>query len=394
MKTTSGASTQQNLCSTLVKLLQDSGIRTQLLDLPQIAIYGLLSGKNPRTLLFYLPVYRCHHLAPLVCSLAAIQAYQATTGRIPITTKWLLDFGTGEQLPTIVANKRTLLQANGCLWYSEEQSTETGPTFALGTKGRLCVELRAHIGDRSAPTMHAGVLPDALWRLLWAISSLKSPHEEILIEGFYDTVEPLADNLTALLHDLPDNVQSFAQRWGLAEPLLGLQGWQFHYAHLLTPTCTINSMTDTTPTMTRSTTGMYPTMTTQATAQLEFLLVPQQDPHDIFDKLCTHLQTQGLADIEVRLLQSSRPIWTELQHPFVQAIKQSSSTVYERPPYILPLSAGCYPQDPLCSTLNMPVILDLTSTPPEGADADNAKQHMARQIKQQVLIMDRFTENL
>jgi hypothetical protein len=396
MKTTSDSCTQQqNLCSILVKLLQESGVHTQILDLPQIAIYGLCGGENPRTLLFYLPVYHCHHLAPLMHSLAAIQAYQATTGHIPTTTKWLLDFGTGEQLPTIVTNDPTLLQANGCLWYSEEQGEETNPTFALGTKGKLCVALSTHAGSLSAPTIHAGVLPNALWRLLWALNSLKSAHEEILIEGFYDTVQPLADNLTALLYDLPDSAQSFAQHWGLTEPLLGLQGWQFHYAHLLTPTCTISSITDNmsgiTQIIPKSTTDDGPTMPTQATAQLEFLLVPQQDPHDICNKLRSHLQTQGFADTELRLLQSNRPTGTTLQHPFVQAIKQSSSAIYGRTPYILPLSAGSYPLDPLGSTLNIPIILDLTSTPPEEEDADNAKQHMARQIKQLALIMDSFT---
>src|SRR6185437_12936517 len=126
----------------------------------------------------------------------------------------------------------------------------------------------------------------ALWRLLWAINSVKSANEEILIEGFYDTIQPLADDLTEHLHDLPDNALSFAQHWGLPEPLLGLHGWQFHYAHLLTPTCTLSNITDNTQ-LPKSTTDIYTTIPTQATAQLEFLLVPQQDPYDIFDKLRT-----------------------------------------------------------------------------------------------------------
>jgi acetylornithine deacetylase/succinyl-diaminopimelate desuccinylase-like protein len=379
------------LCATLVALLQETGVHTQALDLPQIAIYGLSTGENPRTLLFYLPIYRSHYLAPLIYSLAAVQAYQTIPGHLPITIKWLLDFGEGQQLPAIVAHDHALLQANGCLWYGEEQGEETNPQFALGTKGKLCVELSVRTGHLSAPTMHAGVLPNALWRLLWAVNSLKSAHEEILIEGFYDTMQPLADDLTAHLHDLPDNAQSFAQQWGLQEPLLGLHGWQFHYAHLLMPTCTISSITDNTQIIAKSTTDIHTTIPTQATAQLEFLLVPQQDLRDIFDKLCTHLHTQGFADIAVRMLQSSQSTYTPLKHPFVQAVSQSSTSIYQRPPYILPLSAGSYPLNALSSTLNMPVILDLTSMPAEGTDASSIKRHMAQQIKQLVLIMDKFT---
>jgi len=391
LKTASGSCTQQNLCATLVALLQESGVHTQVLDLPQIAIYGLSSGENPRTLLFYLPIYRSHHLAPLIYSLAAIQAYQAIPGHLPITIKWLLDFGEGQQLPAIVANDQALLQANGCFWYGEEQEGETDPQFALGTKGKLCVELSTCTGHHSAPTMHAGVLPNALWRLLWAVNSLKSVHEEILIEGFYDTVQPLADDLTAHLHDLPDTAQSFAQQWGLQKPLLGLRGWQFHYVHLLTPTCTISGITDNTQIMTKSTTDICTTIPTEAIAQLEFLLVPQQDPHDIFDKLRSHLHTQGFADIAVRMLQSSQPTCTALKHPFVQAVSQSSTSIYKRLPYILPLSAGSYPLDALSLTLNMPVLLDLTSMPAEGADTSSVTRHMTQQIKQLVLIMDKFT---
>jgi hypothetical protein len=40
----------------------------------------------------------------------------------------------------------------------------------------------------------------------------------------------------------------------------------------------------------------------------------------------------------------------------------------------------------------MPVIFDLTSMPTEGADARDVMRHMAQQIKQLVLIMDKFTE--
>jgi acetylornithine deacetylase/succinyl-diaminopimelate desuccinylase-like protein len=383
--------TQQNLQAILVALLQESGINIQVVGLPQIAIYGLSSGESPQILLFYLPVYRSHHLAPLIYSLAAVKAYQATVGHIPISIKWLLDFGEGEQLATIVARDQALLQANGCLWYSEEQGRETGPQFALGSKGQLSVELSICTGSLSAPTIHAGVLPNALWRLLWAVNSLKSVHEEILIEGFYDPVKPLADDSTALLCELHDNTRSFAQHWGVEEPLLGLHGRQFHYAHLLTPTCTISNITDNTQT-TKSTTDIHATIPTLATARLEFLLVPEQDPHDIFDKLRSHLQTQGFADIDVRLLHGNQPTYTELKHPFVQAVSQSSSYVYKRPPYILPLSAGSYPLAPLRSTLNMPVILDLMSTPTEGMDASDITRHMAQQIKQLVLIMDKFTQ--
>jgi acetylornithine deacetylase/succinyl-diaminopimelate desuccinylase-like protein len=391
LKTASSSCAQQNLCATLVALLQESGVHTQVFDLPQIAIYGLSTGENPQALLFYLPIYRSHHLAPLIYSLAAMQAYQAIQGHLPITIKWLLDFGEGQQLPTIVANERALLQANGCIWYCEEQGEETDPQFALGTKGKLCVELSVSTGQLPAPAIHAGVLPNALWRLLWAVNSLKSAHEEILIEGFYDTVQPLADDLTALLDTLPDNTPSFAQHWGQQEPLLGLHGWQFHYAHLLTPTCTVSSIIDNTQIIPKSTTDIDTTIPTQATAQLEFLLVPQQDPHDILDKLRSHLHTQGFADIAVRMLESSQPTHTELTHPFVQAVSQSSTSIYQHPPYILPLSAGSYPLHPLSSTLNMPVLLDLTSMPAEGVDINDVTRHMAQQIKQLVLIVDKLT---
>ena len=144
--------------------------------------------------------------------------------------------------------------------------------------------------------------------------------------------------------------------------------------------------------MTKSTTDTYITIPAQATAQLEFLLVPQQDPHDIFARLRSHLETQELSDISVRLLQSNQPAYTALTHPFVRAISQCSANIYKRSPYILPLSAGSYPLDPLHSTLNMPVILDLTSVPAEDADVSDVTRHMAQQIKQLILIMDKFTQ--
>ncbi len=343
-------------------------------------------------MLLYLPVYRSHHhLKPLIWSLAALEAYQATLGQKPITLKWFLDFADVRRLPPLATAKHPLLQANGCLCYSEEQVGGTGPQFALGTKGQLSVELRVSTGRISPPLAHDGVLPNALWRLIWALNSLKNSHEEVTIEGFYDSVQPLEDGQTAVLYTLPDVAQAFAQHWGIEQPLLGLQGLQFHYAHLLTPTCTVSSITDTTSTGGEHTAESGMTLPTQAAARLVFHLVPAQDPLDIFAKLSHHLQAQGFPDVEISLLDASHPLSTERTHPFVQAIEEASTSVYGHPPFVLPLSAGSYPLASLHLAGNTPVVLDLMPMSDAPAHSGDRTQHVAQYIKQLAMIMDKCT---
>lgn len=285
-------------------------------------------------------------LIPILVRLAVLETYQQVPGTTPIRIKWLLD-GIGEKgyarLKDLVKVDDNWLRADGYLWDTTQEAAagmciydaET-PLLATGAKGCLCVELEAQTTSTTLPLTYAAIAPNAAWRLLWALHSLKDAREEVRIEGFYDTLVSPEDKLIELLHTFPDTTQSLAQRWHIPHLLLGLGGFQAHFAHWMTPTCTIHYMVGGTEPEALNA-PFSKALPNQARAYVDFHLVPGQDPYELFARLQQHLSTQGFADIQARMLYASYPMLTSLRDPFVQTVQHATHSTYGCAPGILPL---------------------------------------------------------
>lgn len=366
---------REQISEMILSLLESRGMATRLLSKEVPLVYGELHAGAAHTLLLY-----THHalfssdlwnFATIAIHLAALDAYRAITGSLGVNIKWLLDGSENSighpNLKSIVAEHCTLLQADGCLWQGRGRTKDGTPLLAIGTKGLLRVELAVETTSCELHSMHGSIAPNALWRLLWALASLKNAHEEILLEGFYDTLTPTEDNLVELLHALPDDAQFLAQEWGLEQLLFGLKGFQLHYAQFLTPTCTINHIAG----------GKYPddahgTLPTQATAQIDFYLVPDQDPQDIFTKLQHHLKNLGFSDVQARMLYSNYPVQTPLTDPFVQIAQRAITSACGQKPSILPMTADSMPCYSFRQILDIPIVVGILGAP--GLD------HLTEQI--------------
>src|SRR5579883_775007 len=380
----------------ITEVLQRQEVTTHTLDTEPPFIRGELRTGTPRTLLlyhYYNPKFHnLQYFASIITCLAALEAYQALTGTLPINLLWLLD-GTGEadhsSIYDLIIRHQQQLQADGCLLYGKYSIGQTNisiPLLSLGTKGLLCVELETTTTPQSLPSMYGAVAPNALWRLVWALNTLKSPHEEILIEGFYDSLILIEDEAVEQLRQLPDSASFLAQQCKIDQPLLGLQGFQLHYAQLLSPTCTINELNSIT--LPPTTNSM--TIPGRARARLDLHLVPGQDPDDIFVKLRRHLQAHGFADVQARKLSASRPFYTSITDPFVRKAIRATTTAYGHMPAILALTANSYPASPLQQLLHLPVVIALPDHLPPGdyTSAIRYKENFAASIKQVVMMIE------
>jgi acetylornithine deacetylase/succinyl-diaminopimelate desuccinylase-like protein len=351
---------------TLLSQFRQYGIEPQLLGADHPLLYGERHKDAFSTLLFYYPYDRA--AAPLqqaeafASCLAALDLYEQVTGSLPINIKWLFDGATEAalseaELERLLAEHRELLQADGCLSWTAQATGSTSPFLALGSKGLLCVELAVQTLSTPFPSRYGAILPNAAWRLTWALSSLKSPGEEVLIEGFYETLTPAEDNEVELISVLAESM--LVPQREAAHMLLGLRGTQVNYVLLLIPTCTINAIHSGTIAQVQPAYRAYPhtLMPAQAKAQVDFHLVPGQQPHDIFSKLERHLQTQGFQDIQVHLLHESLPSRTSMNDPFAQSVLQAARTAYGSALPILPLTDTNYPLAPFRQVLGLPVVL-------------------------------------
>jgi acetylornithine deacetylase/succinyl-diaminopimelate desuccinylase-like protein len=353
----------------IISQFQQYGVEPLLFGTDHPLLYGERSQDTFSTLLLYYsyamgasPLQQAELLA--ACT-AALDIYQHAIGSPPINIKWLFDSGTegaiGEsELWRLLEEHRELLRADGCLWWGAGSTDDTPPFLALGSKGFLCVELAVQTTSTPFHSRYGAILPNAAWRLTWALSSLKSPGEEVLIEGFYDTLTPAEDDEIELISALPD--KRLALQQDSQHLLMGLQGMQLNYALLLTPTCTINGMNSGSIAQVQPFHRAYThaVMPFQAKALVDFHLVPGQEPADILSKLQHHLQTQGFQDVQTHLIYESLPTRTPLNDPFVQTVLSAATTTYGPALRLLPLIDANHSLAPFRQVLGLPVVLTAT----------------------------------
>jgi acetylornithine deacetylase/succinyl-diaminopimelate desuccinylase-like protein len=95
----------------------------------------------------------------------------------------------------------------------------------------------------------------------------------------------------------------------------------------------------------------------RASAKVDFRLVPDQDPLDIFDKLCRHLDSQGFTDVSVAKIGAMWPFKASADDPFIDLAKRIGEQLYNPPYRIDPLGGGSSPEYAFAVPLgNIPII--------------------------------------
>lgn len=368
------------------EMLRQCGLSVQLLPLPSgdyPVIYAELAGDSPKTLLFYnhydvqppepLELWSSPPFEPtaregklyargvsdnkgdIVARLAAIKAYRAVHGRLPVTVKFCIE---GEEeigsphLSAFVQERAQLLKADACIWEGGGVNWQDQPLLTLGLKGILYVELEAKGANRDLHSSMATVVPNPAWRLLWALNTLKDREERILIEGFYDDVRPPSQaDLEAIAH-MPEDDEATRRSLGLEALLKGVRGNEFKRRHLFEPTCTICGLISG-----YTGEGAKTVLPSWARAKLDFRLVPDQQPEDILAKLRRHLDKAGFADISIAAaMEGEEPARTPLDAPFVRVVYEAAQEVYELEPVIVPTMAASGPMAAFTHTLGLPTV--------------------------------------
>ncbi|TLN16515.1 M20/M25/M40 family metallo-hydrolase, partial [bacterium] len=125
--------------------------------------------------------------------LHAIDALLAADGELPCNIKFVVE---GEEetssvhLKDFLAQNVDKLAADACVWEFGGVDHRDVPMQYLGLRGICYVELSVETANQDVHSGTGGsIFPNAAWRLVWALNSLKGPDERIRIPGFYDAVK-------------------------------------------------------------------------------------------------------------------------------------------------------------------------------------------------------------
>jgi acetylornithine deacetylase/succinyl-diaminopimelate desuccinylase-like protein len=83
--------------------------------------------------------------------------------------------------------------------------------------------------------------------------------------------------------------------------------------------------------------GIKTVIPARATAKVDFCLIPNQSPDEIFTKLRAHLDYEGFTDVSVTRLGAMWPYKASADDPFVMLAARSAEAVYGRSYLIDPL---------------------------------------------------------
>jgi acetylornithine deacetylase/succinyl-diaminopimelate desuccinylase-like protein len=282
-----------------------------------------------------------------------------------------------------------LLQADACIWEFGSVDHRDVPMQYLGLRGICYVELSA---ETASTDVHSGlggsIFPNAAWRLVWALSTLKGPDEKIQIDGFYGDVRPPSARDRELMRALPEVASEYKSRYGVKDFIKGLTGGEeLHVEEVFTPTCTICGLTSG-----YQGPGSKTVLPARASAKVDFRLVPDQDPADILKKLRKHLDAHGFEDVIINDLGSDPPARTDPDDPFVQLVARTAEDVYEMPMQLVPMTGGSGPSYPFVHDLGLPVAMAGLGHPDTRAHAPDENirvdlylkhaRHMARIMRE------------
>jgi acetylornithine deacetylase/succinyl-diaminopimelate desuccinylase-like protein len=290
-----------------------------------------------------------------VARICAVEAIQKVRGQIATNIKFIVE---GEEeigspnLEHFADQHKKLLQADACLWECGGLNANEVPELALGCKGIAYVQLSVQTAKADMHSARAAIIPNAAWRLTWALSTLKAQNEKILIKGFYDKVrKPSAADRKAL-HAIKFPEQAMKKLHGFKSYVLGLKGQAIQERLTFQPTCTICGVWSG-----YTGQGLKTVLPNQAFAKIDFRLVPDQDPHDIVKLLRKHLDAHGFSDVKAELLGGEKPARTPLDAPFAKLCAEAAKQIWGKTPIVLPLISGSGPMHALGAKFNIPTVM-------------------------------------
>ncbi len=328
----------------------------------------------------------------ITARLFALDALLEEYGELPCNIKFIIE---GEEetasvhLKQFVLDHKDLLQADACVWEFGGVDHRDIPIQYLGLRGICYVELSV---DLLSTDVHSGlggsIFPNAAWRLVWALNTLKGTDERIRIPGFYDEVRPPSARDRELMAALPDVTEEYKSRYGVPYFIKGLKGGvDLKIEEVFSPTCTICGLT-----AGYQGPGPKTVLPARASAKVDFRLIPDQEPKDILRKLRAHLDAEGFSDVKINDLGGDAPARTDPDDPFIQMVVEAAREVYGVPQQIVPLSGGSGPSHPFVHDLGLPVATAGLGYPDNRIHAPNENiridlylkhaKHMARVVRE------------
>jgi acetylornithine deacetylase/succinyl-diaminopimelate desuccinylase-like protein len=313
--------------------------------------------------------------------MARIQALETikSLGEIPVTLRFLVE---GEEeigsktFETIAHKHADKLRADGCLWESGASFDDAGrPTLQFGCRGLLYVQLRVKQLAFDQHSGFASIYPSAAMYLVEALASLRDQEMNIRIEGFYERVVEPTDADRQMMAKIDPEIEERKKLVGFDRLIRDPRPENMIEQLLFTPTCNIAGITTG-----YQGPGSKTVLPAEATAKLDFRLIPDQDPDEIKVRLRKHLDSHGFEKVEIVSSDGEKPARSDPSSDVARAMIECVRDLHGEP-VLWPFMQATGPMHPVVSDLGVPTVLPVgVGRPDNRIHAPNENIHAADYI--------------
>jgi acetylornithine deacetylase/succinyl-diaminopimelate desuccinylase-like protein len=232
-----------------------------------------------------------------------------------------------------------MLRADFGLTADTEAAPGDRTTVKFGNRGNCYLTLRVRTAGRNVHSgAYGGLMPNAAWRLIDFLGTVRSRDGLVLIDGFYDDVAPPSEAELVAANALPFDAAVFQSQMQLDDKNVpsAETAWE---NIMFRPTCTVTGL--------GTGAGGYSTQTvipSEAVAGLEMRLVNDQTPEDILEKARAHAARHGFDDVVIEEGMMYRPSRTPVDHPMAKVVCDAVKSQFGHEPLIVPVSGGSSPR--------------------------------------------------
>ena len=289
----------------------------------------------------------------LIARLAAVEAYQKSFGKLPVTLRFIVEGEDGLGSPSLyrfTTQHSDLLAADGCIWDEGYRDGRGRLVISLGFKGITFLELRAHGARSDLHSKWGAIVPNPAWRLVQALATITSPKGVITIDGFASQVAPICDADAQALKVIELDEVGLKREFRIGGWVRSMKGYELVKEHIFGATCTICGIqtghTDA---------GAKTVLPSTAMARLDFRLVPDLTPSLVVDLLRKHLDARGFKDIEIIELGSAPLAKAEAGSRVARALIEPAEEIYGMPPLVYPMDPSSGPVGAVCGACSPPM---------------------------------------
>lgn len=251
----------------------------------------------------------------------ACRAWKETTGALPCRVTLLLEGEEESGAPSLAPFLRAHtdeLRADIALLCDTNMWDPQTPGITIGLRGTAAGQVTIHGPSRD---LHSGIYggparnPNAV--LAGILAAMKDADGHVTLDGFYDGVRPIPDDVRAAWSALGFDDSAFLNDVGLSVPA-GEPGYSALEQSWARPTAEINGMWGG-----YTGEGFKTVIPAEAHAKLSFRLVGDQDPDRVWASFVDHVRRNLPADCRAEFLQrdGSRAISLDSNNPAIAAAR-------------------------------------------------------------------------